>query len=174
MKQEIKQRFLNIYNEEADSIFRYCLFRISNRENALDLTQDVFMKFWESLSGGTDIKNGRAFLFMIARNSVIDFYRKKKALSLDSILEEDEDNIFMAVEGSRKEDLEFSAEAKLLLGKLTELSPSDSQLIYLRFIEELKPGEIAEILKITPNAVSVRIIRAMERFREITGYNIEK
>lgn len=172
MKEDIlKQKFLNIYEAESDSIFRYCLFRISNQDTAVDLTQEVFMRFWDYLSKGKEIKNDRAFIFMIARNLVIDFYRKKKSVSLDAILEENEDNMVMASSGSLKEDIELSSEARFVMDKISELSSNDQQLVYLRFVEDLKPKEIAEILEISANAVSVRIIRIMDRLRHITGYD---
>lgn len=170
----LEQKFLSIYEAEADSVFRYCLFRISNQEWATDLTQEVFMRFWDSLSSGKDIKNDRAFIFMIARNLVIDFYRKKKAVSLDEILEDNEDSMFLASDGKTKEDLLVSSEARFVMDKISSLSPDDQQMVYLRFVEDLKPKEIAEILEISPNAVSVRLIRLMDRLRDVTGYNEDR
>lgn len=171
MKEDmLKRKFLNIYEAEADSIFRYCLFRISNRETAVDMTQDTFTKFWDALYSGREIKNDRAFIYMIAKNLVIDFYRKKKSVSLDSLLEENEEGMFLSVPGTSKEELELSSEAKFVMEKIKELSGIDQQLVYLRFVDDLKPKEIAEILGITPNAVSVRIIRVIDKLKGITGY----
>lgn len=173
MKQDVlKQRFLNIYEAQSDSIFRYCLFRISSSETATDLTQDVFMKFWDALSKGVDVKNDRAFLFMIARNLVIDFYRKKKSVSLDAILEENEDNGIMVSGEGLKENIEMSSEARFVMNKISELEPKDQQIVYLRFVEDLKPKDIAEALGVSANVVSVRLIRAMDRLRHITGYDV--
>lgn len=172
MKEEmLKQKFLNIYEAESDSVFRYCLFRISNQEMAVDLTQDVFMKFWDSLRKGLDIRNEKAFIFMIARNLVIDFYRKKKSVSLDAILEDNEDSGVMISSEGLKENIEMSSEARFVLDKISSLPSSDQQIVYLRFIEDLKPKDIAEVLGISPNAVSVRLIRAMDKLRHITGYD---
>ena len=167
MKEEVlQQKFLNIYETHSDSIFRYCLFRISSRETAVDITQDVFMRFWDYLRQGKEIKNDKAFIFMIARNSVIDFYRKKKSVSLDAILEENEDGFFMADSGGSKVDIEMSTESRFVLDKISELPPDDQQIVYLRFVEDLKPKDIAEILGISANAVSVRVIRAIEKLQK--------
>ena len=46
---ELEKLFLGIYNNESDAIFRFCLIRTSDREVALDMTQDTFMRFWRSL-----------------------------------------------------------------------------------------------------------------------------
>lgn len=172
MKEDIlKHRFLNMYESLADSVFRYCLFRISSKETATDLTQEVFTKFWDSLVKNNEIKNDRAFIFMIARNLVIDFYRKKKSVSLDEILDENEDNGIMISGEGQKENIEMSSEARFVMDKISELEPKDQQIVYLRFIEDLKPKDIAEVLGISANAVSVRLIRAMDRLRHITGYD---
>ena len=169
----IKQRFTEVYNAQSDAIFRYCLFRISNYDSATDLTADTFMKFWDALSKGKDIQNDRAFIFMIVRNLVIDFYRKKKTISLDAILEENEEHSFMASGDFLKEEVDMTSEARFVMDKIKELPPADHQIIYLRFVEDLKPKEIAEILGVSANVVSVRIIRGIEKLRRIAGYGIE-
>lgn len=169
-KQVIKQQFERLYERESDAIFRYCLFRVSDHETALDLTQDAFIRFWDALFQGKEILNEKAFIFMIARNLVIDLYRKKKSLSLDSILEENEDQMFMAGDKGLKENIEMSSEARFVMDKISELEPIHQQIIYLRFVEGLLPKEIAGILGVSPNVVSVRIIRGLEKLREITGY----
>lgn len=172
MKEKMpKQRFLEIYEHEADSVFRYCLFRISDESLAEDMTQDVFMRFWDSLTKGTEIKSDRAFIFMIARNIVIDHYRKKKTTSLDRMLEEDGEGMFLADRGMMREDFLNSSDARMVMDKISKLSASDQQMVYLRFVEDLKPNEIAEILHISPNAVSVRLIRMIDRLRDVSGFN---
>lgn len=170
---KLKSRFESIFALEQDAVFRYCFFRTSNREVALDLTQDSFMRFWDALIENREIKNDRAFLFTISRNLIIDYYRKKKATSLDSILEEVEDGSLIIAD-SNTEDINISAEARFVLEKIEELDPSDRQVVYLRFIEGMKPKEISEILNVSPNVISVRIVRALERLREIAGIDLSE
>ena len=47
--EQAKRQFASVYNEEADAVFRFCLMRTSDRELALDFTQDTFMRFWCAL-----------------------------------------------------------------------------------------------------------------------------
>lgn len=172
-KETLKNRFIGIYDVQSDAIFRYCFFRISDREVATDLTQETFTKLWDYLASGKEINNDRAFIFMIARNLIIDYYRKKKSLSLDAILEEDEDKMFMSDENKTKEDADMSVEARFVMDKISLLPANAQQIIYLRFVEGLNPKEIGDVLGVTSNAVSVRVIRALDKLRELTGYNIE-
>src|SRR3990167_5856074 len=85
--ERVAEVFGEVYEKEADAIFRFCLLRTSDREIALDFTQDTFMRFWNSLVLEKDIKNHRTFLFTIARNIIIDWYRKKKSFSLETLME---------------------------------------------------------------------------------------
>ncbi|HEY0220774.1 MAG TPA: RNA polymerase sigma factor [Candidatus Paceibacterota bacterium] len=173
MDKNLKKRFDGVYTAEADSVFRYCFFRVSNREVALDMTQETFMRFWDSIREGKEIKNDRAFLFTISRNLVIDYYRKKKSLSLDAILDEVEDATMHLEDKSSFSNTEMTAEARFVMEKINELEPIHREIVRLRFMEGLPPKEIAEVLGVTANVVSVRVIRAMEKLREITGYEVE-
>ncbi len=168
----MKDRFVKMYNEHSDSIFRYCFLRVSDRNVAIDLTQDVFMRYWNSLTAGTDVENDKAFLFTIARNCIIDWYRKKKTLSLEGLQEENEDTEeFAIIDDDAKTVQEFGAEGRFLLTKIKELPPTAQQILYLRYIEDMKIPEIAQVLGIHENAVSVRIHRGLEELRKITGYD---
>jgi RNA polymerase sigma-70 factor, ECF subfamily len=170
--QEAKRKqFLELYNRESDAIFRFCLLRTSDSEKAVDLTQDTFMRFWDVVNRDDEpITYERAFLFKIARNLIIDWYRKKKSLSLDSILEsEDGINDSLLIDKDTT-NLEMSGEARFVLEKISELEPMYQQVVYMRFVEDMKPKEISEILGESVNVVSVRITRGIEKLREITGY----
>ena len=169
----MKQRFIQIYSANADSVFRYCFIRVSDRNVATDLTQDIFMRYWDNLAKGTDIANDRAFLFTVARNIIIDWYRKKKSVSLEGLQEENDDiEVFVPIEDNAKGALEMQTESRFLLDKIRSLPPTSQQILYLRYIEDLKPKEIAEILDIKENTVSVRIHRALEELRKMTGYEL--
>ncbi len=164
----IKDQFMALYNQESDSVFRYCLLRTSSREVALDLTQDTFMRFWETLSRRHTINQPRAFLFTIARNSVIDWYRKKKAVSLERILEADPQTMILAQDSQGH--FEARAEARHLIERIKDLEPLYQQVVYLRLVEELNPSEIATIMKLSVNVVSVRINRGIHKLRQLSGY----
>jgi DNA-directed RNA polymerase specialized sigma24 family protein len=64
------------------------VLKVSSREIAQDLTQEVFMRFWQTLRDGEKAYNERALLYTIARHLVIDWYRKKKESSLDALDEQ--------------------------------------------------------------------------------------
>jgi RNA polymerase sigma-70 factor (ECF subfamily) len=172
----MKKHFANLYDAQSDSVFRYTLMRVSDRESALDITQEAFMKYWDALSKGTGIREPRAFLFTTVRHLIIDWYRKKKPVSLEDITEGstdgDDDSIMPLVDPASENfmDLELSAEARFLIEKIRDLEPTYQQAVYLRFVEGLSPKEIAEILHISVSAASVRVHRGIEKLRQNTGY----
>lgn len=162
-----KDDFKDVFESKSDAIFRYCYFRTSNRDVALDIVQDTFMRFWTALKNGQKIENHQAFLYTIARNLITDFYRKKTSLSLDALAESDENEYYIPKDLSEK----INIEARYIIHKIQELEPQYRQVVYLRFVEELKPHEIAEITGESTNIISVRINRGMEKLRKIVGGN---
>ena len=111
------------------------------------------------------IENSRAFLFTITHRLIIDWYRKKKSLSLDNMMSK-EGGYDLKDEETTKENLSSGAEGRYLLEKINELSPSYRDSVYLRYVEDLSPPEIGEILGISANAASVRINRGIEELKE--------
>lgn len=153
--------FSKAYEKHADAIYRHCYFRVSDRETAENLMQETFMKTWEYMRGNETPKNIRAFLYRVATNLIIDHYRKKKESSLDALSE----NGLQVSDDSHK-DIEKTADIKALLHKLDELEPEDKDLILMRFVDDMRPKEIASLLDLTTNVVSVRIHRAVQKLKK--------
>jgi RNA polymerase sigma-70 factor (ECF subfamily) len=171
MDVNFKNKFEEIYSLESDNIFRFCLVRVSSREQALDITQEVFLRLWQTLSSSKEVLNYKAFLFTVARRLIIDWYRKKKSVSLDSLLSGDDDKEYEVVdESTMGSSMSDKAEGRYLMSKINELKDKDRDIIYLRFVEDLSPSEIGEILGISANTASVRINRSLHELRKISGY----
>jgi len=173
MKSDKSQLFKEIYESESDAIFRFCVIRVSNREQALDITQETFLRLWQSLLEDKEIKNIKAFLFTVAHRLIIDWYRKKKSVSLDTIMinNEGEEFEYEKMHLASNENILGGAEGRYLLTKIDELPGSAREPIYLRFVEGLSPQEIGEILGISTNAASVRLNRGLVELRKKTGYD---
>lgn len=158
--------FLAAYDKFADAIFRHCYFRVSDRDRAKELAQDTFMRAWEYMASAREsVENIRALLYRIAHNLIVDEYRKKKTDSLEMLME---DGSFQPTDPqlAMPEALGARLTADRLLGALSE---PDRQLIVMRHMEDLSPGDIGAILGESENTVSVRIHRAMKRVRAISS-----
>ncbi|KKU77422.1 MAG: RNA polymerase, sigma-24 subunit, ECF subfamily [Parcubacteria group bacterium GW2011_GWA2_47_64] len=159
-------QFERIYQDTADMLFRFCFVKVSDREVALDLTQEAFTRLYETMQIGKVIDHPRAWLFKISRNLVIDWYRKKKPISLEQMMEQGGEAIEPADKDGR-EHIELSSEAKLVIKAFEKLGEEFREVLYLRYVEDLEPKEIARMLGLTANLVSVRISRGMEELRKI-------
>lgn len=113
----IKNEFESCYEAEADSIYRFCLVRVSNQELAKDLTQETFTRMWQTMCNGAKIINPRAFLFAIAHHLIIDWYRKKKTVSIEED-EESETGLCDYISNESYLDIESKAEARHLIETL--------------------------------------------------------
>ena len=160
-KTKKEQEFMKAYEELAEPIFRHCFFRVSDREKAKDLAQDTFVKTWEYMVSGKDIQNLKTFLYKVASNLIIDYYRKNKDVSLDALTE----NGFDRESKEGKEiftDIEF-AQVMRVLGTLEK---KYQDIIIWRFVDGLTPSEIADVLGVTENLASVRLNRAIKKLKE--------
>lgn len=156
-----KAHFLGIYDRHADEIFRFCLLKVSNRERAEDISQDTFAKYWQALRTGEPIRNDRAFLYTLARNLIIDWYRKKKESSLDVLQDEGIDFV-----GEGRADVEQAAQMNEVLAIVNELDEASRDVVLLRYVEGWSPQEIAKLNKESANAVSVRLNRAIKKVQD--------
>lgn len=149
------------YEAYADALFRFCYFKLSNREKAKDLLQDIFVRAWSQIQKDEEIGNMRALLYTIARNLVIDEYRKKKSVSLDTIIEDG-----LEFSNTNQEAIENFAEVRHTLELVKMLPPDYGEVLHLRFVDDMSIQEIAALLNTTENVVSVRIHRAIDSLRK--------
>jgi RNA polymerase sigma-70 factor, ECF subfamily len=162
MRPDTNKMFLEAYDAYADAIYRHCYFRVYSRARAEELMQETFMKTWQYVSEGKKVNNIRAFLYRVANNLVIDESRRKKEDSLDALMEDNN-----ASEPSSDEHIavERRAIAAEIRQAMNLLNPEEREILILRYVDDLEPKEIAEVLDLSPNAVSVRIHRATQSLK---------
>jgi RNA polymerase sigma-70 factor (ECF subfamily) len=160
----LQTQFLASFDAYGDAIYRFCLLKVSRTEVAQDLTQEVFIRYWQSLLKGEDFKNERAFLYTIARNLVIDWYRKRKDQSLDAVLESGID-----FKGDGIESVTKDSEISEVLTIIEQLDSVDREVLLLRYVEGFSPKEISKLLSESTNVISVRIHRAIKKVQDSMG-----
>ncbi len=159
---DTKAYFLQIYDTYASDIYRFCFMKVSSKEVSEDLTQEVFMRFWQALREGTTMRSERALLYTMARNLVIDWYRKKKSSSLDTLTEQGTEFV-----GEDRHDVEIGAQMNEVLQVINQLDEASREALLLRYVEGLSPQDIASLSGETANVVSVRINRAIKKVRTL-------
>jgi RNA polymerase sigma-70 factor, ECF subfamily len=159
MRQE--KRFLDFYENYADEIFRFCFFRVFDRERGRELMQESFMRLWQEIVKGKEIRNMRPFLYKIARNLVIDHARKKKEESLEAI----QDTLRMPVDDTVRQRQDQAIDNQEATQVLQGIEEPYREAVTMRYLHGLKPREIAAITGQTANVVSVRIRRGLDQLR---------
>ena len=157
---ESSEEFEAMYQDSAPRIYRFMFWRTKDHALAEDLTSSVFEKAWQSranFKGGT--LNG--WLYRIANNTLIDYWRKKKTISveeMDSLPLESE-----AGDPALLIDQQLSAEA---LAQAVNKLPKQMRLVVkLRFIEGLSARKTGERLGLSEANVRVIQYRALRILR---------
>lgn len=168
-------RFLKAFEEYNDALFRHATLRISNREKAIDLVHDTFTKVWSYIRDGYEIENFRPFLYKVLNNLIIDEYRKKKESSLDALLEIEgvDEGSFEELSESTAEVLAATIDGRKAFELLEELPDQYREVIILRFVDQLGPREISELIEESENVISVRIHRGLKLLRQKIEANDE-
>lgn len=153
--------FGELYDRYFDQLYRYIYFRVSDRQEAEDLTENVFLSTLEAiLCKGSSIKNFRAWLFRSAHNIVVDHYRSYKRLV--PLYE-----IGQLVEPSSESDpaIQNHVDGNLLRKAIGRLEPNMQQVISCRFIAGLSYPETAEIMGLKESHLRVLQHRALKQLK---------
>lgn len=168
MNTKTEKVFMESYEEFSDAIFRYALFQTSNKETALDITQDTFIKTWQYLQKGEEVENIRAFLYRVAKNLIIDYRRKKKSSSLDQILEAGTDFTEQPnVLEEKEDDFDRERDKEKILKTIDKIDEKYKEILLMRYVEEMSIKEIGDILEKSQNHISVMIHRGVEKLKKL-------
>ena len=161
-----------LYDLYFDTIFRFFNTHLDNFQDAEDLTEEVFLRIWQSLPSyqhqGIPFA---AFLFRVARNILTDHYRRSNGAKSEIAVEEEIiDHIADHSPESAFDDLERLAIRQVL----DELREDYRSVLVLRFYSGLTPDEIARSIGKTPGATRVLQFRALEALRKLLDKGIGK
>ena len=152
-----KREFTKLFHEHVDAVYRFAYWRVGSEELAQDVTSIVFTKAWEKRES-FDNQHPKAWLFTIARNTIIDSYRKKGEVPLS-------DDYEVVVEDDTAERLDKESEKTRLLQALGSLSEELREIVHLRFIERASVQETAERTGKSEANVRVMQFRALQKLR---------
>jgi len=157
-----KRALSEIYDQYFKKIYRFIFYRVSHKQVAEDLAEDVFLKAFTKLNSINQPEAFEGWLYQIARNLVIDYYRQKK---VEVTLDEVENTL--SYESNVIDLISLGERQKILLEILRELGTEQQIVIKLKFFEGLENAQIAEILNKNEGAIRVIQHRAIARLQEI-------
>ena len=171
-KNKDPESFAKVYDLYIDKIFRFVYFKVSDQELAQDFAADTFLKTWEYINSGKKVDNLNALIYRIARNLVIDYYRKKstKDVSLDSeILEIQEERYGVSLGVQMVDQIDAKIDLEKLKARMMELKDEYRDVLILKHIEEFSIAEISAIIEKKPGAVRVTLHRATKALETLLG-----
>jgi RNA polymerase sigma-70 factor (ECF subfamily) len=153
-----QEAFARIYENWYTDLFRFVKGRVSRIEDAEDITQNVFIKLFSAIKEQRITHLSKSFFFTVARQILIDHYRRKSTHDVVS----DE----VVLEHGDTEDIELpyreNIDIENILEKLTE---DERELITLRYWNDLSTEEIATIINKKPDAVRQAISRIIKKMK---------
>ena len=156
-----------LYEQHHQSIYRYLVYRLNDSHVAEDLTSEVFLKMVQFIASYRATNaTFRAWLFQVARNLSIDYFRRNRAHPVKTIDEE--------MEAPRQEHPEDCAEqaltSEMLQKALAQLGDDQRDVILLRFVEGMPLSEVASALHRSEDAVKGLQRRALLGLRDLIRY----
>lgn len=155
--------FGKLYDHYVKPIYRFIAVKVSVRQEAEDLTHEVFLTAWQKLPGFTF--QGFPFsswLYRIARNRVIDHYRTRKQHA--DIGEIDEK--LLGIVESHEAGIDSGLTLRKIYGAMKQLTADQQDVLLLRFVDDMSPKEIAEVLDKTEGSVRIIQHRAIEALKK--------
>ncbi|MBI4119807.1 MAG: sigma-70 family RNA polymerase sigma factor [Parcubacteria group bacterium] len=155
------EAFGKLYDHYLPKIYRFILMKVSRREEAEDLTHQVFLSAWQNIN--TYQSRGYPFsswLYRIARNAVIDYMRtKKETFTIEDI--ENEPRIEPAVE----HQIDLKLGIAPVFEAVRKLASEQQEVIMMKFVDELSNQEIAEALGKSEGAIRLIQHRALNKLK---------
>jgi RNA polymerase sigma-70 factor (ECF subfamily) len=140
-------------------VYNYLLRLTANREDALDLTQEVFLKAFQNLRQLGDPGRFGPWLYRIAHNEAYSLFRKRRPEADGKPAEPETAGAAIAVGGSSVFPIELSLAVAAALGRL---SPEQREAVVLKIYQGFKFEEMAEILSCPVSTVKSRLYSALE------------
>lgn len=156
--------FGQLYDLYQPKIYRFILVKVGQREEAEDLTHQVFLNAWQN------IKNYRSrgfpfssWLYRIARNQVIDYYRaRREAVSIDQV-----DPEYFVTPAVQHFAIEKDIELEKIFQAVRRLEPVYQDVVVMRFVEDFSIKETAKAVGKSEGAVKLIQHRAIKKLREL-------
>lgn len=142
-----------------DEIFRYCYYRTGNGTAAADCTQDTFLHMIRGFGSYVDRNRFRPWLFRIAANACMDYFRKNREICVEEEL--------LWQQGCEDKGLKQKEEEAYVQAALLQLSGIQREAVILKFYHGFKIREIAKMLGITVPAAKSRLKQGIDRLKTI-------
>jgi len=157
-----KLAFNVLLGRHRDWLLGHCVYRLSNRHDAQDVTQQVILRAWQAIDRFEGRSAFRTWLHTIAENQCRSFAVKRmRYVQTEHI----ESLIDLYLEGARGSDAERYARNQAVAAALQNVSDKAREVLVLRFFQECSLEDIAATLMISLSAAKMRLYRSLDQFK---------
>ncbi len=152
--------FSQLFDLLSSPIYKFLSFRLQNPEDAKDLTSQVFLETWQGIDRYNPNRSFKAWIFSIARYTLIDFYRSHKTTASLEAVTQLPDKTDIEAEISTKTDTEK------IIAQINRLPELYQTVLTLKFLNELDYSEISQLTGKTENSLRVIVKRGLDKIRK--------
>jgi RNA polymerase sigma-70 factor (ECF subfamily) len=153
----VREVFAALLDRYEQSLFRFLIVLVGDRDSAKDCVQDTFLRAYQNLQRGKPVN--AQWLYKVARNRAMDELRHQQRVRADP----------HPVDEAVLDESHTSERTRAVHRTLLQLSPGDREILYLAEVDGFTSLEIAAMLGIRAGAVRMRLSRAHVRFRQAYG-----
>ena len=154
-----KEKFIQLLQQNKGIIYKVCNTYCSNKDNRDDLAQEIVYQLWRSFHHFNERLKFSTWMYRVALNVAISYYRKENKFKLHDELSEN----LVWFEDNAPDEIED--DLSVLLKFINELKEIDRSIMLL-YLDDKSYKEIAEITGVTETNVSTRINRIKEKLRK--------
>jgi RNA polymerase sigma factor (sigma-70 family) len=158
--------FAQLVQRYQSYVFTLVLRFTDNREDAEEISQDVFVKAYRSLADFRGDAKFSTWLYTIVRTSCITFLRKKRLATTSLDNERTSIQVENRESGFTANAIEQKSKHAMVNAAIKMLSPDDTQILTLFYKGEQTLEEIGRVMRLDPNTIKVKLHRARNRLKE--------
>jgi RNA polymerase sigma-70 factor (ECF subfamily) len=167
--------FTELLEGNRDKVYSHALYCLRDPDDALDVTQDVFVKLWSS---GSDVQTGKepGWLIRVAHNMCIDQIRRRQSQKRNFGHPDPEAMDRLKANGTEADperNLVLDQQQRALLDAMETLAPETRSLMIMHYFQDMKLQEIAGVLDKTVSALKVQLHRARKSLRLVLAVPCE-
>lgn len=161
------QLFSIIYDRYAGIVYNKCLAFVKNKEEAQDLTHDIFVRLFVKINTFHFKSKFSTWIYSFAYNSCVNYYKREHCKRRDTFLLVDDTNKYSQVPSEITDDEIYELKSDKLNKCLELMDPSDKMILFMKYQDDMTIEEIEAVLELGKSAVKMRLSRAKSRLIDI-------
>lgn len=161
------ESFAKIYDFYHEKIYRYVYLKVPTQQDAEDITADTFLRVWQHVQEKRAVRALQAFLYQIARNLIVDFYRRRGGV-VDSI-DEYEAVVADRTDLSLEEKMMLKSDIAQVERAIRQLKDVYRDVIILHYLNDVSLKDVARLIEKSAGNTRVLLHRAVKTLRNALG-----